>query len=83
MNEDILRLVFEHFNLRPGLQSTAQTRRDLLSAAKVCKNFSEPALSVLWSVLPSLLPLLMLLPSAEVKLDHYVSSILSCQYQVR
>ena len=85
LNEDILHLVFEHFDLQPGshfdLQpgspTRAQVRKDLFSAAKTCKAFVEPALNSLWRVLPSLLPLLLLLPSAEVRANHYVSSRLS------
>ena len=73
LNEDILHLIFEHFELQPGSQTIAQTRKDLLSAAKTCKAFVEPALNSLWRVLPSLLPLLLLLPSAEVRNNHYVS----------
>jgi hypothetical protein len=73
LNEDILHLIFEHFDLRPSSSTIFQTRKDLLSAAKTCKAFVEPALNSLWRVLPSLLPLLLLLPSAEVRDNHYVS----------
>ena len=66
-------MIFEHFDLQPGSPTIAQTRKDLLSAAKACKAFSVPALSSLWRILPSLLPLLLLLPSAEVSNNHYVS----------
>ena len=78
-NEDILGLIFQYFDLEPGSQTVAQSRKDLFSAAKTCKAFVEPALDSLWSIVPSLLPLLLLLPSAEIDNDHYVSSILSCQ----
>ena len=76
-NQDILSLIFQQFDLQPGSQTVAQTRKDLFSAAKTCKAFVEPALDLLWRVLPSLLPLLMLLPSAEVKNGCYVSSVSS------
>ena len=76
-NQDILSLIFQHFDLQPGSETVAQTRKDLFSAAKTCKAFVEPALDSLWRVLPSLLPLLMLLPSAEVKNGCYVSSVSS------
>ena len=82
-NQDILSLIFQHFDLQPGSQTVAQTRKDLFSAAKTCKAFVEPALDSLWRVLPSLLPLLLLLPSAEVNNGHFVCSISSCQYRVR
>jgi hypothetical protein len=72
-NQDILNLIFEHFNFQPGSKTAAQTRKDLLSAAKVCKAFVEPAMNSLWRILPSLLPLLLLLPSAEVSNNRYVS----------
>ena len=81
-NEDILGLIFQHFDLQPGSHTVAQTRKDLLSAAQTCKAFVEPALDSLWRVLPSLLPLLMLLPSAEVNSGHYVSFISSYQYSI-
>ena len=74
LNEDILHLIFENFDLQPGSPTIAQTRKDLLLAAKTCKAFVEPALNSLWRVLPSLLPLLLLLPSAEVRDRCYVSS---------
>ena len=74
LNEDILHLIFEHFDLQPGSPTIVQTRKDLLLAAKTCKAFVEPALNSLWRVLPSLLPLLLLLPSAEVRDNYYVSS---------
>ena len=81
LNEDILHLIFENFDLHPGSPTAARTRKDLLSAAKACKAFAEPALNSLWRVLPSLLPLLLLLPSAEVVNNEYVSynsSYISC-----
>jgi hypothetical protein len=73
LNEDILYMMFEHFDLQPGSESTRQTRTNLLSAAKVCKAFLEPALKSLWRILPSLLPLLLLLPSARVVNNQFVS----------
>ena len=76
-NQDILGLIFQHFDHQPGLPTVAQNRKNLLSAAKTCKAFLEPALDLLWRVLPSLLPLLLLLPSAEVENGQYVSSLLS------
>ena len=66
-------MIFEHFDLQPGSPTISQIRKDLLSAAKTCKAFVEPALNSLWRVLPSLLPLFLLLPSAEVRNNHYVS----------
>ena len=83
MDHDILTLIFEHFDLQAGSNDNARTRKDLLAAAKTCKAFVEPALNQLWRVLPSLLPLLLLLPSAQVNNNHYVShtlfSCLSCR----
>ena len=75
LNEDILHLIFEYFDLQPGspTRTKAQNRKKLLSVAKTCKAFAKQALSLLWHVLPSLLPLLLLLPSAEVSNNHYVS----------
>ena len=73
LDEDVLHLIFEHFDLQPSSSTVVQTRKDLLSAAKTCRAFLEPALNSLWSVLPSFLPLLLLLPSAEVRNNRYVS----------
>ena len=36
-NENIPRLIFQHFDLQPGSQTVAQTRKDLFSTAKTCK----------------------------------------------
>jgi len=44
LNEDVIRRIFENFDLQPGSQTVVQTRKDLLSAAKACRAFSEPAL---------------------------------------
>ena len=73
LDEDVLHLIFEHFDLQPSSSTIVQTRKDLLSAAKTCRAFLEPALNSLWRVLPSFLPLLLLLPSAEVRNNRYVS----------
>ena len=73
LNEDILHLIFEHFDLYPGSKSAPQARIDLLSAGQVCKHFSEPALKALWKILPSVIPLFLLLPSARVVNDQFVS----------
>ena len=54
MNQDILSLIFKHFDLEPGSQTVAQSRKDLFSAAQTCKAFVEPALDSLWRVIPSL-----------------------------
>jgi hypothetical protein len=78
-DEDFLGLIFQHFDLQPGSPTVAQSRKDLFSAAKTCKAFVEPALDLLWRILPSIIPLLLLLPSAEVDNGRYVSSVLSCQ----
>ena len=78
-NQDILSLTFQHFDLEPGSRTVAESRKNLFSVAKTCKAFVEPALDLLWRVLPSLLPLLLLLPSAEIDNGHYVCSMLSSQ----
>ena len=73
INEDVIRQIFESFDLQPGSQTAVQTRKDLLSAAKACRAFVDPALDALWRVLHSPLPLLLLFPSAEIINDEYVS----------
>ncbi|KAF8802007.1 hypothetical protein BYT27DRAFT_7113611 [Phlegmacium glaucopus] len=77
MNKDVLHLIFEHFDFQPGSPTAAQTRKDLFSAARTCKAFVEPALNSLWRIIPSLLPLLLLLPSAEVSNNYFFADDLS------
>ena len=50
-----------------------EAKKALFYAAQACRVFLEPALDALWRVLPSLLPLLKLLPSFRVENDVGVS----------
>ncbi|KAF8153364.1 hypothetical protein B0H34DRAFT_723246 [Crassisporium funariophilum] len=61
-NPDIMSLIFDHL---AGDQSLIDStpRSSLLNVIKTCTIFMEPALDTLWKTLPSLLPLLLLLPS--------------------
>ncbi|OBZ70567.1 hypothetical protein A0H81_09446 [Grifola frondosa] len=58
-NYDILLNIFEQFRLRGN--SSATSRHTLAACARVCKTFSDPALSILWRRIDSLLVLLKLL----------------------
>lgn len=63
-NTDILSTIFEHF--------CAQTDRAFLyGAVLTCKAFK--ALDCLWETLPSLFPLLQLLPSFRLRNGYWVS----------
>lgn len=54
---ELLSVVFINFDPEePG------ERRSLLSSARVCRAFKRPALDLLWSKLPSFIPILKLLP---------------------
>ncbi len=79
VNEDIMRIVFSHLRppCLPSLASIPDSNSDsafhqrirrgtLFNAALVCKSFCYPALSVLWSGLTELDPLLRLLSSSFV-----------------
>ena len=50
-----------------------EAKKALFYAAQACRVFIEPSLDALWRVLPSLLPLLKLLPSFRVENDVGVS----------
>lgn len=65
-NTDILSAVFEHF-------CVPTDRVFLYKAAVTCKAFKEPVLDRLWETLPSLFPLLKLLPSFQLRNGHWVS----------
>ncbi|KAF8153360.1 hypothetical protein B0H34DRAFT_677500 [Crassisporium funariophilum] len=71
---NILSLIFD--NLVPDPQGTEANersdRRALLNVAQTCTTFMEPALDALWKILPSLLPLLLLLPSFNLVDDVYM-----------
>ncbi|KAH9924897.1 uncharacterized protein B0H18DRAFT_1010658 [Fomitopsis serialis] len=59
---DILCAIFEEFAVeRHERRQRPARRRDLARSARVCKAFTEPALRVLWRVLPGVEPLLRLL----------------------
>ena len=76
---ELLRLIFQELQpvyLRQDLLDTAtsaavaasavnrrKARRNLASAARVCRAFSEHTLDTLWEVLEGLVPLLGVLPS--------------------
>ncbi|CAA7263388.1 unnamed protein product [Cyclocybe aegerita] len=73
-NVDLLTIVFNHMPVDRSAsdQDVLQARKDLLAAVLVCQTFTEPALDALWRVLPSLTPLLKLLPSFGQQDGTYV-----------
>jgi hypothetical protein len=73
-NQDILGEIFNIISLdleKPG-NNVSQTRKDLFYAARTCRIFLDPAINALWRVLPSLFPLLKLLPSFQLVDNQYV-----------
>ncbi|PPQ64467.1 hypothetical protein CVT24_008477 [Panaeolus cyanescens] len=64
-NPDILATIFAFLTVKHSMNihEAQKSRTTLLSAALTCKSFTECALDALWRVIPSLLPLLNLLPS--------------------
>ena len=73
-NQDILGEIFSIISLdleTPG-NNVSQTRKDLFYAARTCRTFLDPAINALWRVLPSLFPLLKLLPSFHTVNNQYV-----------
>ena len=69
-NQDILDVIFEHFEHDQSLEAT---RKNLRLAALTSKAFLEPSMNSLWSSLDSLMPLLNLLPSFVPINNVYVS----------
>lgn len=64
---DLIFRSFEELDLPPSLAALA-------SLARTCRLFSEPALDVLWSRLPSIAPLLKLFPE-EKWIEEYDGQI--------
>jgi hypothetical protein len=63
------------------LEDARRARRNLLSATLCCKAFKDQSLDVLWRTIPSLIPLLVLIPGVQVIADQLVS-ILSFQVDI-
>ncbi|PPR00793.1 hypothetical protein CVT24_000758 [Panaeolus cyanescens] len=61
---DLLSMICEHlcYNMDDDASVKRKARKDLLSAATAFWNMSEPALNALWRSLPSVVPLIRLLP---------------------
>lgn len=76
-NQDILGEIFNiiSFDLDTPGKNASQTRKNLYYAARTCRVFLDPAISALWRVLPSLFPLLKLLPSFQLVNNQYVRFI--------
>ncbi|KIM45703.1 hypothetical protein M413DRAFT_24845 [Hebeloma cylindrosporum] len=73
-NQDILGEIFNviSFDLDTPGNDPSQTRKDLFYAACTCRAFLDPAVNALWRVLPSLYPLLKLLPSFQLVNSQYI-----------
>lgn len=74
-NEELLTLICREFlPCDVASRSVLKAGRiQLRNLALVCKAFTDPALSCLWSNLTSLMPLVNLLPSVRVVDGEYVS----------
>ena len=78
-HQDVLREICYHIGVSLTLPdedpSSAIARRSLMNVALAGRASYEPAISVLWRVLPSLIPLLKLFPSFQlVNNQTYVST---------
>ncbi|KAF8647561.1 hypothetical protein AX16_006618 [Volvariella volvacea WC 439] len=64
LNLDVLEEIFLHLavNLQDTDADWGTARRELLSISLLCRQFTEPALRVLWRSMSSLVPLFKLLP---------------------
>ncbi|KAF8972783.1 hypothetical protein BDZ97DRAFT_1782683 [Flammula alnicola] len=67
VNEDILDIVFSFFDPASFFDTTSHvepsTRKALYSAALTCKSFFNPATTLLWRVMESVIPVLKILPT--------------------
>ncbi|KAF9041383.1 hypothetical protein BJ165DRAFT_1530113 [Panaeolus papilionaceus] len=77
-NADLVLAIFGFMTVN-GLmkhEDALPIRKSLYAAAMTCKAFKEPALDMLWSVIPSLVPLFRLLPSfmtyENIYMLHYM-----------
>lgn len=73
-NSDIIHEIIKQYaDLELGCTTGGQ-RRQVASLCRVCKTFYDPAVAVLWTRLPSLRPLLSLLPEFDGAYRAYVES---------
>jgi len=72
-NEDILRLIFEEVDAFFCEADLKIRNRSLLWAAQTSKAFFRPAVSVLWRIIRSLVPLLNILPQFKTSISVHVS----------
>jgi hypothetical protein len=66
--DELVRLIVQHCNDLPYKEH----QRTLFNLALTCKPLLEPALDSLWSRLPSVIPLMSLLPGLYVRDGKYV-----------
>lgn len=71
---EILREIFQHVC---PLHMLGASRSTLACAARTCRIFTEPALDVLWQIIPDFMPLFLLLPSALEVGDFPLDNALS------
>lgn len=75
-NQDILGEIFNviGFILDKSGSQASKARTHLFYAVGTCRSFLHPALDVLWRLLPSVFPLLKLLPSFQLVNGEYILS---------
>lgn len=71
---DILHEIIEKYADLEGGCTTDEQRQQLASLCRVCKTFYDLAVKVLWARLPSLRPLLSLLPEFDYAYRLYIFS---------
>ena len=65
-NVDLLRVIFEHFDVDLDEDRPAPGKKSLLSVALSCKAFVDPALDILWRNMHSLRPFFNLFPAYKI-----------------
>jgi len=74
-NRDIMTLICKEIALlEENTGNLTNRRQTFYKLAQVCRAVIEPALDFLWEILPSITPLLLLLPSFMLVENAYVSS---------
>ena len=72
--EEILREIFSYLPLQslpPFSHWGRSSPKGVLAVARTCRAFKEPALDILWEVLPNLTPLVRCLPEASFPVDSF------------
>ena len=78
-NLDLLRVIFEHFDVDLDEDRPAPGKKSLLSVALSCKAFVDPALDILWRNMHSLTPFFNLFPAYKILHGMTVPVSLTCR----